>query len=196
MEALEILYIVLGLAMLIFSGYSLFSYLSNRGSFKKRHAKIMAELQPARYLSSAEQGTFENFYKKQPEPEAPVYRIEGPLEYVGLKVQGNESKEFAIGGIRVAPASVARVGKKDAGLLLEQICDSVDEQGLQTEVEEIQQTGREQGTDEAEIVRQVKDKLESALFHTAELVFIDADKAKKPAYLLAFDDWKLPAAER
>ncbi|MBN2495310.1 MAG: hypothetical protein JXR96_12005 [Deltaproteobacteria bacterium] len=188
---MEVLYIVLMLLVLAFSIFSLISYFSSRGSLKKRHARVMAELEPARHLNADEQDAFERLYKKRPASGAPVYRVEGALEYVGLSVQGAESKEFFIGGVRIAMASVARLSKKDIKLSLEQMVDGVDQEALQKQIEQLQRAGRKRGASEEEIGQRMADKIKSALFHTAEIVFLSEDIQRDPAYLVALDDWKL-----
>lgn len=188
---MEVVYIIMLVLVLGVSIYSLISYLSNKGSFKKRQARVMSELEPARRLNADEQDAFEKIYKKRPVNEAPVYRLKGPLEYVGIKVQGVESKEFYIGGVRIASAAVVRLSKKDIGVNLEQTAERYDQEAIQEKLAVIRHKAEQEGVSEEEIAKRMQEKLENEMFHTAEVVFLSEDVGKKPAYLVRLDDWKL-----
>lgn len=193
---MEILYIILLLAVLGITLYSIISYFCSRGSLKKKHREAMQSLEPIRHLNSEERDAFEKLYKKPVSGQGSVYQVEGPLEYIGLSYQGSESKEFAVGGIRLDRRSVARLGKKDIQLNIETIADQVNENKLEEKLVAIKISGREKGASDEEIGREITQALKDELSHSAEFVFLSENIMKKPAFLVAFDKWKLSDSEK
>lgn len=186
---MEIVYIIVLLLTLVISAISIASYFSNRSGLKQEHAAKMAELQPVRTMELSDVEKFGAVYKKKVPTGTPVYRVKGSVGYISIRAQGSESREYAIGGIRIAPRSVQRLGKNDIGVRLNEYLPDTD--AVQTALDDlnVRIASNEIPEDKvAQMVETIEDKLCN---HTIEFAFTKEDVARAPAFITAIDDIRI-----
>ncbi|MCP4137290.1 MAG: hypothetical protein GY754_40355 [bacterium] len=158
---METIYGILFIVVTIFSIFNVISYFSDRGSIKQRHAATIHDLKPVKNLDSIGRRAFEKLYKKKPLNEASVFRVEGPIEYIGLEIDGAESREFSIGGIRIANRSVNKLRKKQVNINLEVEAAKIREDALKE------------------------------ISHVVEVVFLSRDIENEAGYIVKYDNWDI-----
>jgi hypothetical protein len=188
---MDALYAVLFIAALVLSIVSLVFYLRKRFIIGNEHKQIMAELQPARQLSSAEQENFTRLYKqKLPEGEPiPVYRHEGSVGYISISINHAEVKQYTFGGIKIALAGLERLRRVLKEVNFDLIAVTTNAQSEEKVKAVMEKYKDSTAINEERIKEELKNAL-SEFNHTFELVFLKND-ATKPGFLVKFDDWSL-----
>ncbi|MBN1646926.1 MAG: hypothetical protein JW874_02735 [Spirochaetales bacterium] len=190
---MTILYIILTIIAVTVSAISLIAYTSRHSNLQKGHRQIMAALAPARRLSPAEIEKFRLLYKKKiPENDSlSVYRHEGIIEYISIKVQGSEVKEYTLGGVKVSTYAVQKLEKKAFKYNFTELAREAAQETkkrIEAILAEYKDNGRSE-VERSELAEKVKAAM-SDLNCSAEIVFLKND-IRKQGFPVAFNDWKL-----
>ncbi len=183
------LYFGLVIVVLVLSAVSVAMYFSNRSGLKKEHAEKIAELEPIRRMELSDVEKFHAAYRKKVPTGTPVYRVTGSVGYISIRTQGGESREYVIGGIRIASRSVTRLGKRDIGIRLDEYLP--DTEGLNKALDELNIRVASNEISEDQVKEKAEELADRYCNHTIEFAFTKDDVSKAPAFITAVDDLRI-----
>lgn len=187
------LYLIIFVIVTVISVISIVSYVKSCKEQKNIHKEIISQLSPSRDLELNEKNAFEKLYKKKLTSYTPVYNIEGPIEYIGLTVNGNDNLQFSIGGLRIANRCAVKLKKKKIGIDLEEeaeIDDLIEPEDLDEAFKELKAKGYTDEEAQEILVRNVQE-LEEEVNCVADIVFLPKDMKKSQAYIVKFNEWSI-----
>jgi hypothetical protein len=188
---MEIIFTILFLATLVLSVVSLVAFLAKRSGGANRHRALMAGLTPARSLSFDEKEKFNRWYRQKLGYEDPVsvYRHEGPVEYLSLTVNHAETKEFSIGGLKIAGPSIHRLEKTVPGLNFTQLAVDASERSRERTKAILERNRDPETMDTDSMAEEIENAL-AEFVHQFEIVF-QKNNTRLSGFLVRFDDWSL-----
>ncbi|MDA3851777.1 MAG: hypothetical protein PF447_10955 [Spirochaetaceae bacterium] len=145
----------------------------------------MQSKEPHRNLSEQERVVFKDLFKKEIQA-GEVYKYKGVMEFISLRVNGVETREFFLGGIALNFRCTNRLGKTPHNI---DFSSFVVKPSVQME-EQLRylddKYGKNIPSDEIEKLEDMTNSHSSS----CEIVFPDGNK-NKPGYLVSFREWRL-----
>ncbi len=181
---------ILQVAMLIFMLISLIAYLLQRANMNNDHKEIVASLSPSRYLEIDEIEKFEKLYKKKLPEKTAVYAYRAMVEQFVTETNGAKTYEYSVGGVKIATRAVNKLAKEKTAIdITKHLPDNAQVEKMVTHLKE--KLERKEITEE-EFNSELQNYIDTTYCHDTEFVFLK-EKTNKPAYIVAFKEWKLTA---